>query len=55
MNDPKTQQERRRWLILALLAEMPQYQYPVFPYTKERQRRLLRSLMNVRPDPGLSG
>ena len=49
MNDPKTQQERRRWLILELLKEMPQYQYPVFPYTQERQWRLLRSLMNVRP------
>ena len=44
-----TQQERRRQLILALLEEMPQYRYPVFPYTKERQERLLRSLMNVRP------
>ena len=44
-----TQQERRRWLIHALLEEMPQYQYPVFPYTQERQWRLLRSLMNVRP------
>ncbi len=43
------QQERRRWLIQALLEEMPQYQYPVFPYTQERQWRLLRSLMNVRP------
>ena len=44
-----TQQDRRRWLINALLEEMPQYQYPVFPYTQERQQRLLRSLMNVRP------
>ena len=41
--------EKRRWLIHALLDEMPQYQYPVFPYTEERQWRLLRSLMNVRP------
>lgn len=49
MNELKTQQERRRWLIHALLKEMPQYQYPVFPYTQERQWRLLRSLMNVRP------
>ena len=49
MNELKSQQERRRWLIRALLEEMPQYQYPVFPYTQERQRRLLRSLMNVRP------
>ena len=43
------QNERRRWLIQALLEEMPQYQYPVFPYTAERQWQLLRSLMNVRP------
>ena len=43
------QNERRSWLIRALLEEMPQYQYPVFPYTAERQWRLLRSLMNVRP------
>jgi O-acetyl-ADP-ribose deacetylase (regulator of RNase III) len=43
------QNERRRWLIHALLDEMPQYQYPVFPYTADRQWRLLRSLMNVRP------
>ena len=49
MNDLKTQRERRRWLILELLEEMPQYQYPVFPFTQERQERLLRSLMNVRP------
>ena len=41
--------EKRRWLIRALLEEMPQYQYPVFPFTEERQWRLLRSLMNVRP------
>ena len=44
-----TQQDRCRWLIQALLEEMPQYRYPVFPYTQERQWRLLRSLMNVRP------
>ena len=43
------QNERRRWLIHALLEEMPQYEYPVFPYTADRQWRLLRSLMNVRP------
>lgn len=49
MIDLKSQQERRRWLIRALMDEMPQYQYPVFPYTQERQWRLLRSLMNVRP------
>ncbi len=55
MNDPKTQRERRRWLIKALLEEMPQYQYPVFPYTQVRQERLLRSLMNVRPPRPVSG
>ena len=49
MDTPKTQRDRRVWLIQALLEEMPQYQYPVFPYTQERQWRLLRSLMNVRP------
>ncbi len=54
MNELKTQQERRRWLIHALLKEMPQYQYPVFPYTQERQWRLLRSLMNVRPPEPVS-
>ena len=43
------QNERRRWLIHALLEEMPQYQYPVFPCTADRQWRLLRRLMNVRP------
>ena len=41
--------EQCRWLIRKLLEEMPQYQYPVFPYTEVRQKRLLRSLMNVRP------
>ena len=44
-----TQNERRRFLIHALLEEMPQYQYPVFPFTADRQWRLFRSLMNVRP------
>ena len=43
------QQDRCRWLIHALLEEMPQYQYPVFPFTQECQWRLLRSLLNVRP------
>ena len=50
-----TQQERCFRLIQALLEEMPQYQYPVFPYTQERRRRLLRSLMNVRPPRPVSG
>ena len=49
------QNERRLWLIHRLLEEMPQYQYPVFPYTADRQWRLLRSLMNVRPPMPVSG
>ena len=49
MKELKTRRDRRRWLIRQLLEEMPQYQYPVFPYTPEREWRLLRSLMNVRP------
>ena len=43
------QQDRCRRMIHMLLEEMPQYQYPVFPFTAERQWHLLRSLMNVRP------
>ncbi len=43
------QHDKRRWLIHALLDEMPQYQYPVLPYAAEQQWHLLRSLMNVRP------
>ena len=43
------QNERRSWLIRALLEEMPQYQYPVFPDLPDHRWRLLRSLMNVRP------
>ncbi len=43
------QAERCVWLIRALLDEMPEYRYPVFPYTQPRRRQLLRSLMNVRP------
>ena len=49
-----TQQERRLWLIRALLDEMPQYEHPVFPFTQERQWQLLRSLMNVRPPKAVS-
>jgi len=48
------QQDRCRWLIHALLEEMPQYQYTVFPFTQERQWRFLRSLMNVRPPQPVS-
>ena len=43
------QRERRQWLIRKLQAEMPEYRSPYTPFTDERQWRLLRSLMNVRP------
>ena len=43
------QRERRQWLIRELQAEMPEYRSPYTPFTDERQWRLLRSLMNVRP------
>lgn len=43
------QQERRLWLIQALLKEMPQYGDTQIPSLQMKQRNLLRSLMNVRP------
>ena len=43
------QQERRLWLIRALLDEMPQYRDTTIPSLQTRQWSLLRSLMNVRP------
>lgn len=43
------QRERRQWLIRELQTEMPEYRSPYTPFTDERQWRLLRSLMNVRP------
>ena len=46
-----TRKERLTFLIDALLAEMPEYreQTEAFPSGDAAQRRLLRSLMNVRP------
>lgn len=44
-----TQTERRLFLIRELLAEAPQYEGMEAPRDGESQRRLLRSLMNVRP------
>ena len=44
-----TQEQRRIYLIQALLAEIPQYRLVQIPEEAEAQRRLLRSLMNVRP------
>lgn len=44
-----TQDERRRFLIGALLAEQPQYRDTALPEDKQAQRLLLRALLNVRP------
>lgn len=43
-----TQQERRLWLIDALLAEDPRYRQIAVPQDPQEQKRLLRSLMNLR-------
>lgn len=42
------QQQRRQYLIQRLLEEEPGYRGMEMPQNKEEQRRLLRSLMNVR-------
>ena len=44
-----TQDERREYLIQALLAEMPQYQDIGIPDDEEGRKKVLRSLFNVRP------
>lgn len=44
-----TQDERRLYLIEKLLAENPRYKGTAIPAGREDQRKLLRSLMNVRP------
>ena len=44
-----TQKERRLFLIRSLLEEQPQYQKREIPGDEEEQKRLLRSLMNLRP------
>ncbi len=43
-----TQQDRRLYLIKTLLLEQPQYKDMQIPHNDAEQRRLLRSLMNVR-------
>lgn len=43
-----TQEERRTYLITALLAEQPGYKNVEMPTGEQEQRRLLRSLLNVR-------
>lgn len=45
------QKERLRYLIQHLLEENAAYEYAVIPDSVQEQKRLLRSLMNVRP-PG---
>ena len=42
------QEEKRLWLIRRLLAEDPQYKDVGIPEEAQRQRDLLRALMNVR-------
>lgn len=44
-----TQEEKRLYLIKELLTEFPQYSDIKTPSDAEAQKRLLRSLMNVRP------
>lgn len=44
-----TQSERRKYLIERLLDEQPRYGDPDIPNDADAQKRMLRSLMNVRP------
>ncbi len=43
-----THSEKRRYLIKELLSELPQYRNMEIPDDTEEQKRLLRSLMNIR-------
>lgn len=44
-----THSEQRQYLIKELLSEFPQYREMEIPENTEEQKRLLRSLMNIRP------
>ena len=44
-----THSEKRLYLIKGLLSEFPQYNDLVIPDNEQAQKRLLRSLMNIRP------
>ena len=44
-----TQQERRSYLIGELLKEQPKYRDIEIPQNKQDQKRLLRSMLNIRP------
>ncbi|MCC8163077.1 MAG: protein-ADP-ribose hydrolase [Lachnospiraceae bacterium] len=50
-----TQDERRIYLIRALLAEEPRYQEMEIPSDMQQQKRLLRALFNVRMPRPVSG
>ena len=50
-----TQSQRREYLIRCLLQERPEYAGLPIPMGEEEQRRLLRSLMNLRPPAPISG
>lgn len=43
-----THDEKREYLIKELLSELPQYSDMKIPEDEERQKNLLRSLMNIR-------
>lgn len=49
------QSQRREYLIGYLLQERPEYAGLLIPMGEEEQRRLLRSLMNLRPPAPISG
>lgn len=46
-----TQTERREYLISALLKEQPKHGKIVIPASEQEQKRLLRSLFNIRLPP----
>ncbi|MCM1388139.1 MAG: protein-ADP-ribose hydrolase [Bacillus sp. (in: Bacteria)] len=50
-----THREKRQYLIQELLAELPQYQDMEIPDNDEEQKRLLRTLMNIRSPRPISG
>lgn len=49
-----TQMEKRIYLIKELLSELPEYKDMEIPEGDEEQKRLLRSLMNIRPPHHIS-
>lgn len=49
-----TQSERRIYLINELLSELPQYHNLAVPNSAEEQKKMLRSLVNIRPPKPIS-